>query len=132
MDVELSSLGEEQALATAGWALTAQLVDPLVFASPYRRAARTAQLALRASPVRLDERLREREFGILDRLTRRGIEAIYPEQAATRAFLGKFYHRPPATGHREARAGSTSRCAYECSSRSSRSSFAKRARVETS
>jgi 2,3-bisphosphoglycerate-dependent phosphoglycerate mutase len=95
MDVELSALGEEQALATAGWALGAQLVDPLVFASPYRRATRTAQLALRASPVRLDERLREREFGILDRLTRRGVEAIYPEQAAARAFLGKFYHRPP-------------------------------------
>jgi broad specificity phosphatase PhoE len=95
MDVELSPLGDEQARATAGWVRTARLNDPLVFSSPYRRAARTASLALAALPVRLDERLREREFGILDRLTRRGVEARYPEQAAARAFLGKFYHRPP-------------------------------------
>ncbi len=47
------------------------------------------------APVRLDERLREREFGILDRLTKVGIEARHPEQAAARAFLGKFFHRPP-------------------------------------
>ena len=45
--------------------------------------------------AREHERLREREFGILDRLTRAGIEAKHPEQAAARAFLGKFYHRPP-------------------------------------
>jgi probable phosphoglycerate mutase len=95
MDVDLSSLGEEQARATANWAQTAGLNDPLIFCSPYRRAERTARLALDSLPARLDERLREREFGILDRLTRRGVEAIYPEQAAARAFLGKFYHRPP-------------------------------------
>jgi broad specificity phosphatase PhoE len=95
MDVDLSPLGEEQARATAGWAHTARLNEPLVFCSPYRRAERTARLALESLPIRLDERLREREFGILDRLTRRGVEAIYPEQAAARAFLGKFYHRPP-------------------------------------
>jgi len=46
-------------------------------------------------PVVLDERLREREFGILDRLTRRGIEERFPEEAAARAHLGKFYYRPP-------------------------------------
>jgi broad specificity phosphatase PhoE len=43
----------------------------------------------------VDERLREKEFGILDRLTKHGIEQRYPEQAAARAFLGKFFHRPP-------------------------------------
>jgi broad specificity phosphatase PhoE len=95
MDVELSPLGEEQARATANWAQAAHLTDPLVFCSPYRRAEQTARLALDSMPIRLDERLREREFGVLDRLTRRGVEAIYPEQAAARAFLGKFYHRPP-------------------------------------
>ena len=42
-----------------------------------------------------DERLREREFGVLDRLTRFGIEQKFPEQAEMRARLGKFYHRPP-------------------------------------
>ena len=43
----------------------------------------------------VDERLREKEFGILDRLTRTGIERLHPEQAALRRDLGKFYHRPP-------------------------------------
>ena len=43
-----------------------------------------------------DERLREKEFGILDRLTRHGIDELHPEQAEFRRVLGKFYHRPPA------------------------------------
>ena len=43
----------------------------------------------------VDERLREKEFGILDRLTRMGIEQRFPEQAEMRTRLGKFYHRPP-------------------------------------
>jgi broad specificity phosphatase PhoE len=43
----------------------------------------------------IDERLREKEFGMLDRLTRLGIEERFPEQAALRFRLGKFYYRPP-------------------------------------
>ena len=43
----------------------------------------------------VDERLREKEFGILDRLTRSGIEELHPDQAEFRQLLGKFYHRPP-------------------------------------
>jgi broad specificity phosphatase PhoE len=39
--------------------------------------------------------LREKEFGILDRLTKFGIEAKYPEQQEFRRAIGKFYHRPP-------------------------------------
>jgi broad specificity phosphatase PhoE len=44
----------------------------------------------------IDERLREKEFGVLDRLTRLGIEQRHPEQAASRRLVGKFYFRPPA------------------------------------
>jgi broad specificity phosphatase PhoE len=70
-----------------------------MFTSPYCRALDTARLALDAADCRVDvvqdERLREREFGILDRLTGAGIAARHPEQAAARAFLGKMYHRPP-------------------------------------
>jgi broad specificity phosphatase PhoE len=43
-----------------------------------------------------DERLREREFGILDRLTSFGIRQRHPELAAARQMMGKFYFRPPA------------------------------------
>src|SRR3569832_36791 len=45
--------------------------------------------------VMIDERLREKEFGILDGLTKTGIEMEFPQQAAYRTLLGKFYHRPP-------------------------------------
>src|SRR5205085_3698285 len=47
---------------------------------------------LRPTP---DERLREKEFGVLDRLTHAGVLQVYPEQAEFRRLLGKFYHRPP-------------------------------------
>jgi broad specificity phosphatase PhoE len=98
MDVVLSPLGEEQARALGAW-FAARPAPAVVLCSPYLRAHETARLAMTdagvASPLILDERLREREFGILDRLTKRGIEQRYPEQAAARAFLGKFFHRPP-------------------------------------
>jgi broad specificity phosphatase PhoE len=104
MDVPLSAQGESQARALGEW-LGRQPDDERpthTLSSPYVRAQTTARLVLEASGcppeevcVEVDERLREREFGILDRLTRAGIEARYPEQAAARAFLGKFYHRPP-------------------------------------
>jgi broad specificity phosphatase PhoE len=43
----------------------------------------------------VDERFREKEFGILDRLTAIGIKDRFPDQAEFRRLLGKFYHRPP-------------------------------------
>ena len=98
MDVALSELGERQAAELGSWFATHAAPD-VVLCSPYARALTTAQIALDTAgvdrPVRIDERLREREFGMLDRLTKVGIEARYPEQAAARAFLGKFFHRPP-------------------------------------
>lgn len=48
-----------------------------------------------AEHIVADERLREREFGIFDGLTRLGIEQKYLDQAAALTSLGKFYHRPP-------------------------------------
>ena len=66
--------------------------------SPYLRTRRTAEIALRSVggniPVRYDERIRDRELGVLDRLTMVGVEARYPAEAAARRKLGKFYHRP--------------------------------------
>lgn len=103
-DVPLSALGTEQAQALGRWFADRPEEDrpDAVLASPYRRALQTAgEIAGAggvapgaAAPVQ-DERLREKEFGILDRLTRAGIEAQFPEQAEMRKLLGKFYHRPP-------------------------------------
>ncbi|HJR25582.1 MAG TPA: histidine phosphatase family protein [Acidimicrobiales bacterium] len=99
MDVPLSDLGRRQAAALGSWFASRACPPSIVWCSPYQRAVDTATTALDHAglsvPVRLDERLREREFGVLDRLTRVGIETRFPEQAAARAFLGKFFHRPP-------------------------------------
>ena len=100
-DVQLSEVGVEQATAL-GRALGPLVADaPLtqVWSSTYVRAQQTAALGLQAAgldlPIRLDERLRDRELGVLDLLTWKGVEARFPGEAERRRWLGKFYHRPP-------------------------------------
>src|SRR5690606_5666416 len=101
MDVPLSELGREQSVALGTWLgqQPPEVRPDVVVSSPYVRAAETARLIVETAEldVRIvhDERLREREFGILDLLTRRGIEATFPFEAERRARLGKFYYRPP-------------------------------------
>jgi 2,3-bisphosphoglycerate-dependent phosphoglycerate mutase len=103
VDVPLSELGHRQAEATGRWfeALPAEERPELILCSPYLRARQTAEAICAAGGLGetvklvIDERLREREFGIFDRLTTAGIRNKYPEEAAHRAMLGKFYHRPP-------------------------------------
>ena len=99
MDVPLSPLGVEQATAFGTWLASCASPPDVVVSSPYVRAMQTAELAVEASGldrrVHSDERLRERELGILDLLTSRGVEARYPIEAERRRRLGKFYHRPP-------------------------------------
>jgi 2,3-bisphosphoglycerate-dependent phosphoglycerate mutase len=104
-DVALSELGHHQAEALADWfaRLPANERPNVVLTSTYVRARQTAETVCARGGVDpddeltfvIDERLREKEFGVLDRLTRWGIEASYPEQAEFRRRLGKFYHRPP-------------------------------------
>ena len=99
MDVPLSQLGERQSAALGRWLAEQDVRPTTVWVSPYGRAQETVQSALRSAgldlPVRVDERLREREFGVLDLLTRRGITAQFPEESERRRRLGKFFHRPP-------------------------------------
>jgi broad specificity phosphatase PhoE len=104
VDVPLSDLGFQQAEATGHWfaALPREQRPDIVLSSPYVRARQTAEAickagALADGPSRtiVDERLREREFGIFDRLTTLGIRDRFPDEAAHRRRLGKFYHRPP-------------------------------------
>ncbi len=104
VDVPLSELGFEQAEAAGRWfaSLPPEERPEVILSSPYVRARQTAEAickagALAQGPARtiIDERLREREFGIFDRLTTIGIREKFPEEAAHRKRLGKFYHRPP-------------------------------------
>ena len=103
-DVPLSLLGEQQSRALGRWfaAMSPGERPNVVLVSPYRRAQQTAELIKAAGGLSadspefiIDERLREKEFGVLDRLTRSGIEQHHPQQAEFRRLLGKFYHRPP-------------------------------------
>ncbi len=104
VDVPLSALGERQSEALGHWfgAMPAAARPNVVLSSPYVRARRTAEIVRGAAGLAtdepsfvFDERLREKEFGVLDRLTRAGIERFHPDQAQFRTLLGKFYHRPP-------------------------------------
>ena len=102
IDTPLSELGVAQSIALGEWFGRLRADDPpeVVLASPYVRAADTARLVTERSgrpgpALRFDERLREKEFGILDRLTKHGIELRHPELAAQRQHVGKFYFRPP-------------------------------------
>ncbi len=103
VDVALSPLGQRQAVAMSGWfgAMPAEARPSVVLFSPYARARATAQAVLAVldrdslSAAVADERLREKEFGILDRLTPLGIRDKYPELAEQRQHVGKFYFRPP-------------------------------------
>jgi 2,3-bisphosphoglycerate-dependent phosphoglycerate mutase len=105
VDVPLSALGAQQAQSLGRWFADVKASErpEIVLTSPYQRAVRTAAIVAAQGGVAdnfetavIDERLREKEFGVLDRLTREGIEKLYPEQAEFRRRLGKFYHRPPA------------------------------------
>lgn len=101
VDIPLSSLGEEQAHSLGHWFLQAGERPEVLLSSSYRRARQTAEIFRAAGgcaadvPICVDERLREKEFGILDGLTASGVAAAFPEQAEFRRILGKFYHRPP-------------------------------------
>jgi 2,3-bisphosphoglycerate-dependent phosphoglycerate mutase len=98
LDVPLSELGERQATLVGEW-LAGVTVPTAVLASPYRRALHTAHLVAARLPgppsVRVDDRLRDRELGILDRLTSVGVASRLPDEAARRRYLGKFLYRPP-------------------------------------
>ena len=105
-DVEtpLSPLGEQQAAALGRWfgLMSASEKPTIVLSSPYVRALATARVILEiggieasSAAVVADERLREKEFGILDRLTKFGIIQKYPDLSEQREHVGKFYFRPP-------------------------------------
>jgi broad specificity phosphatase PhoE len=103
VDIVLSARGEAQARALGAWFAQGSAEDrpEALLASPYLRAQETARLFRAAGgadadePICVDERLREKEFGVLDGLTTSGVAAVFPDQAEFRRLLGKFYHRPP-------------------------------------
>ena len=99
-DVSLSPLGRRQSAALGSWlAARADLRFDAVWCSPYARARETASQVLAAAErtieVRVDERLRDKELGVLDTLTALGVRNRFPEEDVRRRRLGKFYYRAP-------------------------------------
>ena len=98
----LTERGQQVFSHMAMWLAARGMVPERILHSPLVRARQTAEILCEAgalangpAPPIVDERLREREFGIFDRLTTLGIRERFPEESAHRRRLGKFYHRPP-------------------------------------
>lgn len=106
-DIPLTLHGQSQAQALGRWWAELPPGDRprSVWCSPYVRTAETARIALAQASglgavpvslaVRYDERLRDRELGVLEMLTRDAIEEYHPEEAARRRKMGELYYRPP-------------------------------------
>lgn len=100
-DVELSDDGQRQAQAVGRWLskLSNDERPDVAYTSPYVRAQHTAEIAVaecsNGVTLKRDERLRERELGLLDGLTSTGIRKRLPDEVERREWLGKFYYRPP-------------------------------------
>lgn len=98
-DVPLTALGREQAAAVGAWirGLPGPRRPDVAVVSPYLRTRQTAGIALDGTgiPAVTDERLRDRELGVLDLLTAHGVRQRLPQEALRRRRLGKLYYRPP-------------------------------------
>jgi broad specificity phosphatase PhoE len=98
-DVPLSADGQQQAVALGAWMIEHHPGVDAFWVSPYVRARETLAIALaeagRVPVVAVDERLRDRELGVLDLLTSHGVATRLPGEEQRRARLGKFYYRPP-------------------------------------
>ena len=103
-EVPLTAIGREQSAAIGRWLAAAPAAErpDVVISSPLKRAEQTAAVAVAVAAsagvalrLAVDERLRDRELGVLDRWTRRGVAEHLPDEADRRKRLGRFYYRPP-------------------------------------
>ena len=101
-EVTLTALGRRQAAALGQRlaALPADEAPELVWCSPYRRALDTWAVALgqwgaAPLPVTVDDRLRDREMGLLAPYNRAAIRQRYPEEMDRWHQEGEYAYRPP-------------------------------------
>ncbi|MBR5950451.1 MAG: histidine phosphatase family protein [Actinomycetaceae bacterium] len=82
LDIELNESGIVQAERIAPY--VAAMNPTRIISSPLKRAVRTAETVagLKGLPVELDERLRERNFGDFEGLTREELSERFPEEYA--------------------------------------------------
>ncbi|WP_037916136.1 histidine phosphatase family protein [Actinacidiphila yeochonensis] len=103
--VGLSPFGVRQAAATGEWLAGLEPSDrpQIVVCSPYVRARRTWEVLAEAArgewaacpePL-VDERLRDRETGVIELMTPPAVRAYAPREAERRDLVGDWYYRPP-------------------------------------
>ena len=103
-EVPLTEAGRIQARDLGTWLASRSPGPDLVLSSPYLRAAQTTDIALaglrqlsgRVPELRIDERLRDRELGVLEMQTAAAIRRHFPAEAARRQKVGEFLYRPTA------------------------------------
>lgn len=105
-DVALSPRGEQQSRAFGHWltSLAPARLPEVVYCSPFRRARQTLSITgaqMRAAgrddlpaPV-VDDRLRDRDTGVLELLTPAAIRSRYPREAKRATGVGELRYRPP-------------------------------------
>ncbi len=98
MSIPLTKKGEAQAKA-AGKILKKYPKFDAVIVSPYKRAEQTARIILKElgykPKIVSEERVREKDFGIMDKLTPKGERFFYPQEVERKSWDGKYYYRPP-------------------------------------
>jgi broad specificity phosphatase PhoE len=99
VDVPLTPKGREQAREAGRFLSAHHAPFDAVYVSPYNRTRETADVAIEAldpRPARIvEERVREKEFGILEGLTKTGLRTLHPQEHDRRLKVGKYYYRPP-------------------------------------
>ena len=97
-DAHLTDEGREEARRT-GRHLNQYGVFDVLYVSPYVRTRDTAGIVLEElqgrPPLVLEERVREKEFGILEGMSRGARRKFFPEEMDRRRKVGKYYYRPP-------------------------------------
>lgn len=96
VDIDLTEIGEWQAEETGKFFDGSDPFD-ICFSSPYKRTKRTAEgivSKLSSKPrIYVDNRIREKEFGVLHGYTSGQIRDLFPHEFESRARDGKYWYR---------------------------------------
>ena len=96
-DMPLSAKGKYQARKTGAFLAKKFGHFDAIFTSPFKRALDTAKLIAKNLPktkLVIEERIREKEFGIADSLTPSEIKTLFPYEYSRKLKEKKYYYRP--------------------------------------
>ncbi|MGH3728419.1 MAG: histidine phosphatase family protein [Micromonosporaceae bacterium] len=98
-DIPLTAHGRRQSGYVGRWLHSLRPPPDVVVCSSFLRAKQTTGIALHTAalrlPVEIDARMRDRELGEWELLTRAAVHARFPEEVVRRREVGELDHRPP-------------------------------------